>query len=454
MNLIIIIIIILTILLIVSYYNKDAMFLLFFTPILGTLWYLKIDNDYNNSEYIMDAKEIMIVGSSDEQIKVLEDENKKILEYIKRYDNMIDLDNKISNFEEMNKYFMLKDNIADPKILILLEQYYKKITKDIINKPKNNIKPPSKQQINIINSVISEIDKLQLINKESINYLIHYINTMVAINKENDPMSNYLELYIRYDKYIKKWNNKLYNSNNIKIFNVLTKNKIESTSSNKQLYYLMAMQKSIRDDEITQLDSNKIIETCNSIITNIKDSSLDDKNLVIQFNKEIYSLFIQYHVNINKINNIKENVYKDLSISVYNKVLKELQQSINEKLKNEDIKIKFDLTLKELLNKKKQDHISNNNIPSNLLLDIKKFDKIKLNKKLKMAYDDFESNNKYNDILDTMSMIQILIKKYEKLAFVPFSHNLSLSLSLSLSLCSEGIWLPSLGSLSLLPGLC
>ena len=239
MNLLIFFIIILTIILIVCFYNSNntnSASLIVALPLLGIMQYMNIKEEtYNLKEYESLKKE-GIIGSND-TIENLEKENLEIINLIIKYDSMPDLENKFKNlendnkaFNDLNKYFLFKNDIIDPKILSLLDKYYKIETLNVLlNKFKT--KKPQNLQIttyiekNKIKSVNALINKLKSENKskeitqdmrlyadvenkinatliqnkqENIN-IIHYINTMIKLTKEQIPYTNNLNIFIKYE---------------------------------------------------------------------------------------------------------------------------------------------------------------------------------------------------------------------------------------------------------------
>lgn len=447
MNLLIFFIIILTIVLIVYYYNCDdanSASLIVAIPLLGVIQYMNLrEENYNTKEYKILQKEGIIGSNEDNEIKAIEEENDNILNFIIENDSMgfidenkqdrltfiknefqkMDKDERI--FNKFNKYFMFKENIEDPKLLLKESESYKKssidkIKNDIINNIQFNDIKKKLKDVNITNfesklnkneqakvsmqnirkgvDITNKINTYDLSNKNNIKSIIIYMNTMQSINKSNNILSEYLDKYNNYDNYIKEHGDILYDINNIQLFNSLVEegSKIPVATKFKQLGCLIKMRKIIRENKIKSIDYNKLIKDY--------DNEKDIKNK----NRIIYSLFILYSLNINKINNVK---YKNINKESFDNVLQNLKMALNQKLNKEQ----FNKVLIELSNKKKNDTIEISPLPSALLSSIVNFDKVKLNKKLELAINEYENKNLDSNILDEISIIKLLIKKYNSI---------------------------------------
>lgn len=457
MDLLFVLIIILTIILIfycnVNNNNSNAKSLIMALPLLGVMQYM---NTQNQTYYLNEYKYLQnkgIIGSND-SIKPLEDENKQIIQIISEYDSMINLeeqfkkmDNNDKLFDNLNKYFMFKNTntISDPKILKVSSKQYKRLIiedlkKFIINKfpkdnklkdlsdPKNTIdnyfnnfntdthKNKSRgdkdyiKKLNRDKDIINCIELEKIINinefngKESVQRAVSNIIAYIAINKSNNSMTNLLDKYNKYEKYIGKYNKYLYSSDNF-LFNNLLTNEINIKGRKKQIYYQRIIRKNIKNsDNIKNIKFNDIKTNLETIINSLATSKPDDTN-IISVNNYIYQLFILYNLNLNKINNLKNiNVTKEQ----FNKSLDELKKKIKEKEDNKNI---FNSVLTELLESKQPTQ----NISTDLLNEIKKFDKMKLNQKLQEAQDHFDKTYENSNIVDEILIIQKLIKKYNKL---------------------------------------
>jgi len=384
MDYIIIFIIILTIVLILFFNNCISLPVILYLPILGIIHIFskkyntiskkggKHINKYNHNSsnallsYII-KKDNKIGGNEfDDQIKQLEDENNKIIDIIFEYDSIKDnkeeLKQFLNNFNKSNKYFMLKNNskilinpILDPKILPKINKYYK----DQWNKYILDNKLP-----NFNHSIGQKISNTTIFNKENIQNIVNDINIYIALNKSNNKFADYLEKYNDYDYYKEYYNQFRYET------------------TDKQLSYLNNIKNDIKNlknnDNLENKFYNNIINKYPTIL-DIKDAIknnwikkiIDDYinlyknniNIIIEINNTIYSIFILYYYNINKILYLKTEQFKDKNIR--QNVLNELKQKID-KIKNKDIveenKRKFQKTLdiiKNIERNKKTIDISN-----------------------------------------------------------------------------------------------
>jgi len=415
MNLLIFFIIILTIILIVCYYNvetKNSASLILALPLLGAMQYMNTREEcYNSREYEYLKKRGIIGSNEEEEIKKLKDENDNIIKLISKYDSLPELEEKFKKletndkeFNNLNKYFLFKNDIIDPKILPLIGDIYKTKTIGVINtKFKLNLNKDttvSKQDKNNARAVIQNISNSDLTNKNIIKGIIAYINTMLSINASDNKMVDYLNKYNEYDFHLKNYKNKFYDEKNIQIFNNLLTDVIQTSSNKKQLYYLINIQKNFRNGKINKLEGfNNIKDQINAIIAD----NLKENNIISIYNSLIYSLFILYNVNLKKISDIKEQEYIKINKINYEKTLDQLKKEIKKKLKDENINNQI---LTSPLN-------SMTALPLDLINSIKTFDIKSLKAQLEEEYTRLETENEENDILDEISIINQLIKKYE-----------------------------------------
>jgi hypothetical protein len=309
----------------------------------------------------LDNKLYNIKGSND--IDTLTKENNKIINIILQYDSITDnkenLKEFLDNFELSNKYFMFKNDkeIRDPKILKYLFNYYntkwKKYSDPLLidtktsNKDKTNINNIN-QQLNTINKNNKDIN----INYDTIKNLKNFIIGSIAINKSDNPFSEYLDYYDNYELYKKYYKKIKYKPiDNLKqlvyknilkqtIYNLGESDNLSSNKILKDYIYTSNTLKSIKDIQ-TNISDYSITSIINTNINMTNSSNINSG--FIEINKRLYNLYILYHNNLNKIINIRTQ--EEL------KKLREAQSNKDTFL--DDLKSKLNEILKERLNKSK-----------------------------------------------------------------------------------------------------